>query len=127
MKRTLAVLSFVLVLAATAFAQTTQAQKAEKLSKQQLLSLIATAKTPVEHSRLAAYYTAEAQDYLAQSSEHGQMAAEYKKNPTINSSKFATATVNHCEYLAQHFKENAMKMQELAHEHELMADEAGKK
>jgi hypothetical protein len=127
MKRTIVVLSFALVLAVTAFAQTTQAQKSEKLGKQQLLSLIATAKTPAEHSRLAAYYSAEALDYLAQSKEHEQMAAQYKKNPAMNTSKSSSGPVNHCEFLAQHLKESAAQVQELAQEHEQMAKEAGQK
>jgi hypothetical protein len=127
MKRTIVALSFALVLAATAFAQTAQAQKAEKLSKQQLLSLIATAKTPAEHGRLAAYYSAEAQDYLAQSKEHEQMVAAYKKNPAMNTSKSSSGPVNHCEYLSQHLKESAAQVQELAKEHERMAKEAGQK
>jgi len=127
MKRTIAVLSFALVITATAFAQTTQAPKAEKLSKQQLLSLIATAKTPAEHSRLAAYYNAEVQNYLALSKEHEQMAAQYKKNPAMNTSKSSSGPVNHCEFLAQHLKESAAQLQELAQEHEQMAKEAGQK
>jgi hypothetical protein len=128
MKRTIGFLSFILVLAVVVFAQISQAQqKPEKLSKQQLLSLIATAKTSAEHNRIAQYYGAEAKAYLAQSQEHEQMAEQYKKNPVISSSKFATGTVNHCEYLAQHFKESATQMQELAQEHEQMAKDAGQK
>jgi hypothetical protein len=42
-----------------------------------------------------------------------------------NSSKFATGTVNHCEYFAQSFKEMATKMQELADMHEQMAKDSG--
>jgi Tfp pilus assembly protein FimT len=124
MKRTTVFLSLILVLAAAAFTQATQAQKPEKLSKQQLLSLIATAKTPAEHTRLAQYYGAVAQDYLAQSKEHEEMAVQYKKNPAFKISKSVGGPVNHCEYLAQHFKESAAKIQELAQEHERMAKEA---
>jgi uncharacterized protein YacL (UPF0231 family) len=128
MKRTIVLLSSILVFAAVAFAQTAQAQpKPEKISKQQLLSLIVTAKTPAEHTRIAQYYQAEAQVDLAQSKEHEQMAEQYKKNPLISSSKYAAGTVNHCEYLAQHFKESAAKLQELAQEHEQMAQDAEQK
>jgi hypothetical protein len=129
MKRTIVFLSSALVFVALAFAATAaQAQQqSEKLSKQQLLSLIATAKTPAEHNRLAQYYGAEAQDDLAQSKEHEEMAAQYKKNPAFNTSKFAAGPVNHCEYLAQHYKESAQKLQELAQQHQQMAVEAGQK
>lgn len=126
MKRTLGILSLTLVLALAAVAQTANPApaKAEKLSKTQLLSLIATAKTPAEHERIAQYYEARAQDYLAQSREHEQMAAQYRKNPLISSSKWATGTVQHCEYIAQSLKDDATKMQELAQLHRQMAASA---
>jgi hypothetical protein len=128
MKRTIATLSFALVFAVTAFAQTSQSQpKPEKLSKQQLNTLIATAKTPAEHSRIAQYYGAEAQADLAQSKDHEQMVEQFKQNPTFNSSKLTLGTVNHCEYLAQHYKENAAKMQQLSQDHEQMAKAAAQK
>ena len=127
MKRTLALLSVSLILAVASIAQTTSAVKAEKLSKPQLLSLIATAHTPAEHERIANYYDARARDFLAQSAEHAQMAAEYRKNPMISSSKWATGTINHCEYVAQSLKNDAVKMQELAQLHREMAASAGQK
>ncbi len=127
MKRTLALLSVSLILAVASIAQTTPAVKAEKLSKPQLLSLIATAHTPAEHERIANYYDARARDFLAQSAEHAQMAVEYRKNPMISSSKWATGTINHCEYLAQSLKDDASKMQELAQLHREMAASAGQK
>ncbi len=127
MKRTLVLLSVSLILAVASIAQTTPTVKAEKLSKPQLLSLIATAHTSAEHERIANYYDARARDFLAQSAEHAQMAAEYKKNPMISSSKWATGTIDHCEYLAQSLKDDAVKMQELAQLHLEMAASAGQK
>ncbi len=126
MKRSLGILAIVLVIMLSAVWQVSTAQqhKPEKLSKQQLLSLIASAKTPAEHRRVAEYYHATAQDYLAQAKEHAEMAEAYKKNPMTSSSKFATGTVDHCEYFAQSFKEMATKMQELADMHEQMAKDA---
>ncbi len=128
MKRTIVILSSILVLALVAFASASQAQQnTEKLSKQQLATLISTAKTPAEHSRIAQYYGAEAQSDLAQSQEHAQMAEQFKENPVTNSSKSVTGTVNHCEYLAQHFQQSAVANQKLEQEHEQMAREAGQK
>jgi hypothetical protein len=68
MKRTfevLSVLSLAFVMSIAAFGQTpsTQQPKPEHLSKQQLNTLIATAKTPAEHGRVAQYYQAKAVDY----------------------------------------------------------------
>jgi non-homologous end joining protein Ku len=127
MKRSLVILSFVLALTFTAFSQTQSTPKSEKLSKQQLLSLIATAKTSADHTRIADYYQAQAKDYLAQSKEHEQMVAAYKKNPIFNSSKFVTGTVNHCDYLAQSLKKDSDEAQDLAKIHEEMAKEATQK
>lgn len=123
MKRTFAALALTFALALSAFGQTSAQPRnqAEKLSKQQLLSLIATAKTPAEHQRIARYYEAKANDYLAQSKEHEQMAEQYRKNPMISSSKWATGTINHCAYIAQSLKDASAKMQELAQLHEQMA------
>jgi len=108
-----------------AFGQTANQPQAEKLSKQQLQSLIATAKTPAQHERIAQYYEAKAQSDLAQSKEHAQMAAEFKANNVTSSAKFANGTVNHCEYLAESFKKDAAKMEALAAQHEQMAERAG--
>lgn len=127
MKRSLVILSFLLALTFMAFSQTRSTPKSEKLSKQQLFSLIATAKTPADHTRIADYYQAQAANYLAQSKEHEQMAAAYKKNPIFNSSKFATGTVNHCDYLAQSLKKDSDEAQDLAKIHEEMAKEATQK
>src|ERR1039458_7421220 len=114
MNRTIATLSFATAFAFTSFAAMAQTQpNSADLSKQQLVSLIASAKTPAEHTRIAQYYGAKAQDYLAQSNEHAQMAEQFKKNSVISSSKFSTGTVNHCEYLAQNFKQKAEQMQKL--------------
>jgi hypothetical protein len=44
----------------------------DHLSKRQLNTLIATAKTPAEHQRIAEFYLSQAQDYVAQSKEHAQ-------------------------------------------------------
>ena len=89
--------------------------------------MIATAKTPAEYQRIAEYYHAKAQEYLAEAKEHGEMAEAYKKNPMTSSSKFATGTVNHCEYFHQSFKDMAAKMQELAEMHKQMAKDAESK
>ncbi len=129
MKRLMYTLSLLaaLTIAFAAYSQSTAQPKTDKLSKQQLLSLIATAKTPADHLRLARYYEAQATYYLAQSQQHEEQAAAYKKNPMTNSDKFRFGTVDHCEYFAQSFKDISTKMQELANIHEQMAKDAGTK
>ena len=128
MNRTFEILSSILVLALVAFTSTLQAQQnSGELNKQQLVTLIASAKTPAEHTRIAEYYGAQAQADLALSQEHAQMADQFKTNSVTSSYKFATGTVNHCAYLAASYKQSAAKMQKLEQKHELMAKEAGQK
>ena len=129
MKRTFAILSalsLAAVMTAAAVGQTTSAPQTrpEHLSKGQLYTLISTAKTPAEHQRIAQYYQAKAQDYLAQAKEHEQMVAAYKANPSLVNDKNRASTINHCEYFAHTFKDLAVKTQELAQLHEQMAKDA---
>jgi hypothetical protein len=95
------------------------------LGKQQLKRLIATAKTPAEHERIAQDYRDEAQNYLAQAQEHAAMVAMYKANPSVNA-KNQAATINHCEYFAAKFNSLVVKSQELAKMHEQMATDAAR-
>ncbi len=128
MKRFVGILTVGLAVVLFVVVQTSISQeKAEKLSKQQLLSLISTAKTPAEHLRISKYYQEKAQDYLAQAKEHEQMLAAYKANSSLSNEKNRASTIGHCEYFVQTFKDLAAKSQELAQLHEQMAKEAEKK
>ena len=124
MKHTVAVLSalsLALVMTVAAIGQT--AAKPEHLSNSQLNTLITTAKTAAEHHRIALYYQAKAQDYLAQAAEHQKMVDAYKANSSLTA-KNQAGTINHCEYFVQEFKSLAAKSQELAQMHEQMAKDA---
>src|SRR5579863_8174516 len=131
MKRTLSILSILslaFVVTAAAFSQTASAQqtKPEHFSKRQLNTLIAEAKTPAEHQRIAQYYHAKAEDYLAQAKEHEQMLAAYKANPSLTA-KSQASTINHCEYFVKTFNELAVKSQEFAKLHEQMVEDVKQK
>jgi hypothetical protein len=108
------------VMTASAFAQAPAAQA--KLTNAQLSTLIATAKTPAEHQRIADYYKAEAQDYLAQAAEHKAMIVAYRANP---SSKHQASEITHCENLVTSLDAQAAKSQEMAKMHEQMSAKAG--
>jgi hypothetical protein len=70
--------------------------------------------------------TEQARDYLAQAKEHASMVAAYEANLSVNARNQA-ATIGHCEYFAEKFNNLAVKSQELAQMHELMAKDAKKK
>jgi hypothetical protein len=128
MNRTIATLSFAAVLAFTSFAAMAQTQpNVEKLSKDQLNTLIATAKTPAEHRRIADYYQVKALDYQAQAKEHEQMVAAYKANSSLSTNKNEAETIGHCEYFVTTFNALAENSQQLAASHLRMADEAAEK
>ena len=128
MNRTIVSFAFAAVLAFTSFAAMAQTQpKVEKLSKEQLNTLISTAKTPAEHRRIAQYYEAKALDYQAQAKEHEQMVAAYKANSSLSTDKNKAETLGHCEWFVTTFKALAENSQQLAALHEQMAKEAGQK
>lgn len=115
---TVAALSiFVLASAALHAQQATQ----EQLSQRQLKALIATAKTPAEHERIARYYQAQAQGYQTLAQEHEAMLATFRANPTLNTEKTQYGTVKHCEYFVKSSKKHADKALALAQKHEEMA------
>jgi len=75
MKRIILVLVTVFALSLPSFA-------AEQLSPQQLAALVASAKTMVEHERIANYYRAQADKLLSESNDHARMAAAFRANPS---------------------------------------------
>ena len=132
MKRTfavLSVLSLAFVMTTAAFGQTpsTSQPKPEHLSKQQLNTLIATAKTPAEHERIAKFYESSAQDYRAQAQEHEAMIAAYKANSSLSTNKNQASTISHCEYFVKTLKDLAVKSDELSQLHEEMAKDTQQK
>ena len=129
MKHKLLALVAVFMIIAAALAQTPAASqpKPEHLSKQQLNTLIASAKTPAEHERLAQYYRSQASDYLAEAKDHESMVAAYKANSSLSNEKNRASTIGHCEYFVKTFKELAVKSQELAALHEQMSKDVEQK
>ncbi len=130
MKRTITALSLALALTVAVFAQPaapSQQSKPEHLSKQQLNTLIANAKSAAEHERIAHFYEAKAVDYHAQAVEHEAMVAAYKANSSLSNEKNRASTIGHCEYFVTTFNELAVKSQELAKLHEQMAKDTEQK
>jgi hypothetical protein len=129
MKRILAVVSLALIVAAAAQAQprSTEIAKADRLSRQQLNSLIVTAKTPADHERIAQAYESNARQYRAEAQEHEAMIATYKAHASLSNDKNRASTIGHCEYLVKALNDLALKSDELARRQQEMAREAGQK
>ena len=92
-----------------------------RISSQQLERLAAEAQTPAEHARIAQYYEAKAQDYLAQAHVHEAMIENFKANATRVNNKNQASTIGHCQYFVYNYKALAAKSERLAQMHEQMA------
>jgi hypothetical protein len=109
-------------------AQNTSAQSDGRMTKQQLQSLVANAKTRDDHQQLASYYRSEERRLLSEARENEEMAEAYHRNPHMWTSKNPVAFgEQHSRYLAEHFKEAAMKMDALAVQQEQAAQGAPSK
>lgn len=95
----------------------------ERLTWKELKALSASAKTPADHERFAAYYRAEAQRLEAKHREHEESLSEYYKNPLRYSSKYP-AIGDQYRNLAAYFKMAAGQAATLAEMHETVAREA---
>ena len=108
--------------------QDASAAQPKQLSKKEVVALIATAKSPEDHSRLAQYYKAEADRLEVEAKDHDELAAAYRKSSTWQASAakgpMRPDTPAHCEYFAKSVREAANASREMAAEHEQMAKDA---
>ena len=93
----------------------------QRISSQQLERHAAEAQTPAEHVRIAQYYEAKAQDYLAQAHVHEAMIENFKADATRVNNKNQASTIGHCQYFVYNYKALAAKSERLAQMHEEMA------
>ena len=93
------------------------------LKTKEVRALLANAKTPADHTRLAKYYTAMAAIHEAEAQEHDALAVEYARNPPLAASKHPMApnTAEHCKFFAEHCRNLAKEMRGRAAWHEQMA------
>lgn len=96
-------------------------------TKKQVKALIASAKTPEDHKRLAAYFNQEADRLEADAKGHAELADVYRQHPhsTGGGKQSGTGsifqTAEHCDSAAKSLREAAKDLRELAAEHEQMA------
>mgnify|MGYP000844670351 CR=1 FL=1 len=113
--------SFLLAIVVTAsIAQ--PATPRETLTRKELKALIASAKTPADHERIAAYYRSESLRLATKSREHEEDLAEYYRAPWRYPGKYPTMG-DHCRSLAGHYKLAAERAAARAVIHERLAQE----
>ena len=109
-----------LVLAAPfATAQKEMSCKGHTATKSQVKALITNAKTPEDHQKLACYFRAEARDQETRAKYHDDMAQLYAKNTNR-----MRDMVSHCKQFAEEARKAAEADNQLAAEHEKMAEQA---
>lgn len=104
--------------------QPLKAPSEPSLKKRELKQLIATAKSPEDHRRIAAYYEEEARELDEKKKEHIEMGAEYDRDPQRYPSKLGLG--QHCRNLAGYYGLAEQKALELAGVHEEMAKQLPK-
>lgn len=126
---TLAVaLTAVVLTSSAALARGSPAPEMERLSKKQVKALVANAKTPEDHLRMATYFEAEAARMDAEAEEHDELAKEYRRNPLPAASKLRMSprSAEHCEFFAKSARDAAKAARDLAAEHRAMPEQAKK-
>jgi hypothetical protein len=114
----------ILLLLAVATGLTSAVYAAERLSNKELKALVASAKSPEDHLKLARHYRAVAEEHEAAAAEHEALADEYAKHPPRGPAAkqhLGPKSAAHCKYFAEHCRKAAEQMRELAAAHEEMA------
>jgi hypothetical protein len=90
------------------------------LSARELKTLLATAKTPSDHQKIAAYYHDRARHLNAKAQEFSAQAALYANQPATIQSKQVTSCIcpEHFEHFAKLFAQEAQESETLAAKHE---------
>lgn len=105
-----------------------RAGAAEKpsLTKKEVKALVATAKTPADHMKLARYFNEQADRLEADAREHEELAQEYRKNPSPMAMKtpMSPNSAEHCAYFAKAARDAAKADRELAIGHQAMATQS---
>ena len=84
-------------------------------------ALEATAEAPAQHKALAIEYRQLAQRQLAESNRHAEQAAWYARFPIYLSAKFRASTIDHCNYFADKYRNDAQWSEQMAARHEALA------
>jgi hypothetical protein len=98
------------------------------LSKEEAKELAATAATPADHLKLAAYFNDEADRFTAEAIEHETLANAHRVQTDAVALKHTMSgnTAGHCDYFAKVAREKAKTNRELATEHQRLANRAEK-
>ena len=109
-----------------------KARVQDAITNKRVRALVASAKTPEDHMRLAAYFNQEADRMEADAKGHEELAGVYRQNPSAAGGGKQSGTVSifrtaeHCDSAAKSLREAGTSLRELAAEHEQMAKDLSK-
>jgi hypothetical protein len=117
----LSVISLALLASTVAVAAT--AQTIPSLSKKEVKTLLATAKTPADQERLAVYYRDKARDLRAKAQQFAARAESMQGLPAVYESKqgIACQCAFHYRYFSQLYAQEAKDADRLAAQHDQLA------
>ena len=119
------IVAVLLAVLLTVVPRTGRAASEHRLTKKELKALIASAKTPEDHQKIAAYYREEAKRLHANAKEHADLAEVYAKHPPFPAmgAKHGDTVpgVGHCRKWADLENQEADEADALAAQHEDMA------
>jgi hypothetical protein len=129
-RMTLAVLS--LVLLSRTLVLGAAAETSPSLTKKELKALLATAKTPADHARLAAYYRDKAQHLRAKAQEFSAQAAYLATQPSAIEGKCTRSflskqgtscnSASHYRYFAEEYAQKAKDAEALVAQQEQVSE-----
>jgi hypothetical protein len=100
-------------------------QAPEHLTRKQLTALVASAKTPAEHERIAAYYRGESERLTDEADYYADLAGRFFSNPAIYNVRSAPG--NRCISMERNLRAKSVKARALAEEHKRLARAAEQK
>jgi hypothetical protein len=97
------------------------AEPKDILSPKEVKALVAHAKTPADHLKLARHFNASADKHDAEAAEHEALAAEYTRRPRVAKIPMSPNSAEHCKYYAEHCRKAAKELRGMAAAHQAMA------
>jgi hypothetical protein len=126
MKNTVLIRLFVGMIAMQLFCSLNAAAQPEQVfSRKQFKTMLATAKTPSDEQKIAAYYRSQAQLLDRKAQEFSEQAALYAGQPATIESKQGISCLcpGHFRYFAKLYAQQAQDSNERANEHARIAEE----
>ena len=101
----------------------TAAESGPTLSKKELKTLLATAQTPSDHQKIAAYYSDQAKRLNAKAQEFSAQADFLATQPATVESKqgISSLSTSHFRYWAKRYAQEAKDSEALAEQHDEVA------